>query len=82
MKYEVTDEYIELVHKAELFAEVFEYDAIIYDGKFSFYNSPLFRSFEFNVVPSTFEYPASGFLFTKFEERRRKRDKDNPGNRV
>ena len=54
--YEVTDEYVELVHKAYLFAELCEYDGpIIAQGIFEFYNSPNCRSFTFEVDPATYK---------------------------
>lgn len=53
--YLVTDDYLSLVHKACLFAELCEYDSpIIVEGHFHFYNSPNCRSFGFQVDPVSY----------------------------
>lgn len=53
--YLVTDEYILLVHKACLFAELCEYDPpVIVEGYFHFYNSPNCRPFIFKVDPTSY----------------------------
>lgn len=65
-KYEVNDLYCELVWKAKLFAEVMEYDLVMTEGIFSFYNSPVCRSFDFDVDPSTFHDDPSSFIMDKF----------------
>lgn len=68
-KFMVTDQYIELEIKARLFAAVFDYDVVIVQGAFSFYNSPSFRSFSFNVMPDVFVLDAGRFLWERFTER-------------
>lgn len=68
--YEVTDEYIELVHKAHLFAELCEYDGpIIAQGSFEFYNSPNCRSFSFDVDPATYRGNGVNTILKAFSDR-------------
>ena len=66
--YEVTDEYVALVHKAWLFAELCEYDApIIVKGNFYFYNSPNCRSFTFDVDPASYKGNGVSTIMNAFE---------------
>ena len=68
--YEVTDEYVALVHKACLFAELCEYDApIIVQGNFHFYNSPNCRSFIFEVDPATYKGNGVNTILKAFSDR-------------
>lgn len=51
----MTKQYLELYRKAYQLADLFEYDLIVCDGIFDFYNSPGFKSFKFEVCPETFD---------------------------
>ena len=61
-----TDQYIELFHKASLFAEMCEYDTCFVGGHFSFYNSPCHRSFKFTVDPATYKSNPSSTILSAF----------------
>lgn len=65
----MTQKYLELYRKAYQLADLFEYDLIVYDGVFDFYDSPCFKSFRFKVCPETFSQDVEMFLYKKFEER-------------
>lgn len=65
----VTEAYIELEHKAKLFAEVFDYDYCITSGYFYFYNAPCFRSFGFSVEPDKYDDEAAATLNNEFSKR-------------
>ena len=70
----MTQQYLELYRKAYQLADLFEYDLIVYDGIFDFYNSPCFRSFRFEVNPESFDREdVEHFLYDKFEERKKDR---------
>lgn len=65
-----TEEYLELVHKAYLFAEICDYDVIITNnGCFDFYNSPSHRSFSFDVEPFEYHSTPSSTIISAFEGR-------------
>lgn len=65
-----TEEYLELVHKAYLFAEICDYDVIITNnGIFEFYNSPSHRSFSFDVEPLNYNDTPSRTIIKAFEGR-------------
>lgn len=66
----VTDNYIDLVHKAYLFAEMCEYDGpIIVDGHFEFYNSPNCRTFSFDVDPASYKGNGVSTIMTAYFNR-------------
>lgn len=66
----MTQDYKELQEKAKQFADLFEYTLIEYKGIFDFYNSPMFRSFRFEVDPDIFTCrDVPYFLYEKFEGR-------------
>lgn len=67
--YTVTEQYIDLVHKAYLFAELCEYDHVIVDGHFEFYNSPNCRGFSFDVDPATYWENGVSTIMKAFNER-------------
>ena len=64
-----TSKYFTLIHKCKLFAEVAEYDFDYYEGHFSFWNSPNFKSFEFSVDPVTFNADPELVLLNAFQRR-------------
>lgn len=66
----MTRDYILLQEKAEHLAIAFGYDLINETGHFSFYNSPDFRPFNFQVDPETFRaVSVEWFLYRKFNNR-------------
>jgi len=66
----LTEQYKELLAKAELFAQFYGYDLICTDyGCFDFYNSPIKRSFSFKVDPETFNGDAINTILKNFEGR-------------
>ena len=66
----MTTDYLNLYAKCWLFAQVFGYELVAYEGTFSFYDSPDFRSFRFHVDPDTFiTNSVEWFLYKKFEGR-------------
>lgn len=67
--FKVTENYLELEHKAKLFAEVFDYDYCIASGYFYFYNAPCFRSFAFNVDPDKYDEEPAVTLNNEFQKR-------------
>lgn len=68
--YLVTDDYIELVHKARLFAELCEYDGpVIAEGSFHFYNSPNCHSFTFQVDPASYRGNGLSTIMEAFNDR-------------
>lgn len=64
--YLITDDYIELVHKAYLFAELCEYDVVVAEGIFEFYNSPNCRSFSFEVEPASYKGNGLSTIFDAY----------------
>ena len=67
----VTNDYIMLIHKAFEFAELMEYDTNFdfNKGIFIFYNSPIYRSFDFRVIPDQFNKDPAEFLNDNFNGR-------------
>lgn len=66
-----TEEYLEFVHKAYMFAEICEYDVIITNnGYFEFYNSPSHRSFSFDVNPFDYKDTPSSTIIAAFMSRK------------
>lgn len=69
----MTTDYLNLYAKCWLFAQVFGYELVAYEGTFYFYNSPDFSSFRFHVNPDNFiTSSVEVFLYAQFEARKEK----------